>query len=77
MDRNTVNIDLREYRELLIKAYKYEESQSSKNLNSDAEYEVVASYSPDTCYIEVEGEVDFNKLKKYRENHKRMIITFK
>ncbi|MBE9428137.1 hypothetical protein IM156_00405 [Staphylococcus epidermidis] len=77
MDRNTVNIDLKEYRELLIKAYKYEESQSSKDLNSDSEYEAVASYSPDTCYIEVEGEVDFNKLKKYRENNKRMVITFK
>lgn len=77
MDRNTVNIDLKEYGKLLIKAYKYEESQSTKDLNSDSEYEVVASYSPDTCYIEVEGEVDFNKLKKYRENNKRMVITFK
>lgn len=77
MDRNTVNIELEEYNDLLIKAYKYEESQKLKGLDSDTEYEVVASYSPDTCYIEVEGEVDFNKLKKYRENNKRMVITFK
>lgn len=77
MDRNKVNIDLREYRELLIKAYEYERSQSSKDLKSDTEYEVAAYYSPDVCYIEVEGEVDFNKFKKYRESHKRMVITFK
>ncbi|MGZ1809538.1 hypothetical protein ACXQDA_03985 [Staphylococcus argenteus] len=43
----------------------------------NSEYNVVVSYSPDTSFIEVEGDVDYNIFKDYKRDNKKMIITFK
>ncbi|HDE3824798.1 TPA: hypothetical protein PDJ65_000290 [Staphylococcus aureus] len=77
MERNTVNIDLVDYNELLIKAEKYDALPKKKESEFGSDYDVIASYSPDTCFIEVEGDVDFNKFKEYKNNVKEMVITFK
>ncbi|MTV23018.1 hypothetical protein [Staphylococcus delphini] len=77
MERNTVNIDLEDYNALLIKAEKYDALPKQKKSEPGSDYDVIASYSPDTCFIEVEGDVDYNKFKEYRNNVKKMVINFK
>ncbi|PCF88607.1 hypothetical protein [Staphylococcus intermedius] len=77
MERNTVNIDLEDYNVLLIKAEKYDALPKQKKSEFGSDYDVIASYSPDTCFIEVEGDVDYNKFKEYRNNFKKMVINFK
>ncbi|EZS85925.1 hypothetical protein [Staphylococcus aureus] len=77
MERNTVNIDLEDYNALLIKAEKYDKLPKSKKSEFGSDYDVIASYSPDNCFIDVEGDVDFNKFKEYKSCVKRMVINFK